>query len=206
VGVAPTRASDAHHQHLIAAPTCLENPVMDVRARVVVVDDRDAASDLDPVAQHHHPLIVLGNDDRERTARRCGGCPAIFGGVEFALRNLLAAPIERQQQTRIGRANMIDGATLDHHGCTQLSDAEQSACEADRQVHATMARREAGQAPRVERDAVPCQPLLIAHRCIVIFVGSVVGVLLQNGEDAGRRRIAVASGRDGADRNAGGGR
>ena len=61
--------------------------------------------------------------------------------------------------------------------------------------HAAVRGGIAGQRPAMQRDAVPGDALHVRHRGIVIQGRVVVLVLLQDGEDAGRRLASLGAGR-----------
>ena len=63
-------------------------------------------------------------------------------------------------------------------------------------AHAAVRGRIAGQRPAMQRDAVPGDALHVRHPGIVIHGRVVVLVLLDDGEDAGRRLASRGAGRD----------
>src|SRR4051794_1098091 len=73
--------------------------------------------------------------------------------------------------------------------------------EFDRKPNATVARRVARVVAAVERDAILVDALHPRHWRIVVFLRTVEWPLVEHGEDAGRRRLAIAAGRSLRDRH-----
>ena len=63
-------------------------------------------------------------------------------------------------------------------------------------AHATVGRRVARQPARMQCDARPGESLHVGHGRIVVEIRVMILVLLQDREDAGRRFVALLSGRD----------
>ena len=81
----------------------------------------------------------------------------------------------------------------DHHRGPDLRDPEQQLRERQRQVHAAVAAGIARHAARVQRHAVPGQPLGERHRGLVVGAGMMHPRLLQDGEHARRRQVTRAA-------------
>src|SRR5215475_7657180 len=66
-----------------------------------------------------------------------------------------------------------------------------------RQAHATVRGGVARQMASMKRDAIPSEPLHVRHGRIVVFVGIVLLMLLQNGKNASWRLMSLRARRDG---------
>ena len=95
----------------------------------------------------------------------------------------------------MGELDRLRVVRRDDHPHADPRLVEQLLGKAERHPHAAVRGRIAGQRPAVQRDAVPGDALHVRHLGIVIHVRAVVLVLLDDGEDAGRRLASLGAGR-----------
>ena len=105
----------------------------------------------------------------------------------------------RHEQRRIGKRDRLRVGRRDNHPHPHRRLVENLLGEIERHAHAAVRGRVAGQRTAVQRDAVPGDAQHVRHPGIVIEARVVILVLLDDGEDAGRR---LASGRAGRYRRA----
>ena len=111
------------------------------------------------------------------------------------------APAQPRRPPRSART--APGGKLDRGRVVRRDDhphpdprlVEQLLRKAEGHPHAAVRGRIAGQRPAVQRDTVPGDALHVRHPGIVIHVRAVVLVLLDEGEDAGRRLASLDAGR-----------
>ena len=95
----------------------------------------------------------------------------------------------------MGELHRLGVLGRDDHPHADSRLVEQLFGKAKGHPHAAVRGRIAGQRPAVQRDAVPGDALHVRHRGIVIHVRAVILVLLDDGEDAGRRLASRGAGR-----------
>ena len=81
------------------------------------------------------------------------------------------------------------------HAHAHLGNVEQTTGKFVRQADAAMRSRMPRQHPAMERDARPGEALHVGHEGIVVEVGIVLRLLLEDAEDAGGRFAAFLAGR-----------
>ena len=101
--------------------------------------------------------------------------------------------IDRIEHARAVRERRVASATGDDHRAAHLRNPEQQFRKFQRQMDTAVAFGIAGQTAGMERNTVPCEPLLIRHRCIVVLGRMMSRVFLQNDENAGGRFVAGLS-------------
>ena len=102
----------------------------------------------------------------------------------------------RHQQRRVGKRNRSGVVRRDDHPHSDPRPVEQPLRKTERQPHAAVRSRMAGQRSAVQRDAVPGDALHVRHPGIVIHVRAVVFSLLNDRKDSGRRLVVGRAGRD----------
>ena len=131
--------------------------------------------------------------------RRLGGIVRIAGQRFGARRHGVDHILLRHEQRRIGKRDRLRVGRRDDHPHPHRRLVEHLLGEIERHAHAAVRGRVAGQRAAVQRDAVPGDAQHVRHPGIVIHARVVILVLLDDGEDAGRR---LASGRAGRYRRA----
>ena len=101
----------------------------------------------------------------------------------------------RHEQRRMGELDRLGVVRRDDHPHADPRLVEQLLGKAIGHPHAAVRGRISGQRPAVQRDAVPGDALHVRHPGIVIEARVVVLVLLDDGEDAGRRLASLGAGR-----------
>ena len=101
----------------------------------------------------------------------------------------------RLQQRRVGKRDRRRVVRRDDHPHADMRLVEQLLGKAVGHPDAAVRGRIAGQRPAVQRDAVPGDALHVRHPGIVVHGRVVVLVLLDEGEDAGRRLAVLDAGR-----------
>ena len=154
-------------------------------------------------------LFQLAQRRRERCglARRCRGGFLRLVGRLGGLRGLAGERLGprrsgrdglrvRHEQRRVGKLDRRGVVRRDDHPHPDPRLVEQLLRKAVGHPHAAVRGRIAGQRPAMQRDAVPGDALHVRHPGIVIHARMVVLVLLEDGEDAGRRLASRGAGRD----------
>jgi hypothetical protein len=171
----------------------------DVRSGIVVVDLGHTSAYLDAVAQDHDLLVMLGNNDGQRPGRRRVRLPAKLRGIEVLLGYFLSHDIHGSQQAGLCSGDVIKGIAFHHNGGAECGDTEKLLRKGVRKMNASVALGIAGQAAGVESHPIPGKALLEGHGRVVVLLGMVAGVLLQDGEDPGWGFMSGLTRRDGAD-------
>ncbi len=168
--------------------------------RLVGVGELGVGAGLEP--------FQLAQRRRERCclARRCRGGFLRLVGRLGGLRGLAGERLGRAGAAAMASAFGTNSAgwenstgarvvRRDDHPHPDPRLVEQLLRKAEGHPHAAVRGRIAGQRPAVQRDAVPGDALHVRHPGIVIHVRAVVLVLLDDGEDAGRRLASLGAGR-----------
>ena len=100
---------------------------------------------------------------------------------------------EQRGMREIDRSGVV---RRDDHPHADIGLVEQALGEVEGHAHAAVRGGIAGQRSAMQRDAVPGDALHVRHPGIVIHGRVVVLVLLDDGEDAGRRLASGGAGRD----------
>ena len=151
--------------------------------------------------------LAHGRRRRRRLARRygCGGLGLIsrLGGVRRLARQRFGARRRGRQRIRvrheqfwIGKRDRLRIVRRDDHAHADLRLAEQVLGKVIGHADAAVRGRIAGQRPAVQRDARPGDALHVRHPGIVIEIGVVVLVLLDDAEDPGRGLASLDAGRN----------
>ena len=150
--------------------------------------------------------LAHGGRRCRRVARRCGGgglgvvrrlggvgrvAGESFGACRRGRKRIRA----RREQFWIGKRDRLRVVRRDDHPHADLRPAEQVLGKVIGHADAAVRGRIAGQRAAVERDARPGDALHVRHPGIVIKIGVVVLVLLDDAEDAGRRLASFLAGR-----------
>src|SRR4029079_12912708 len=99
-------------------------------------------------------------------------------------------------------SDVRSSVALDDDGGSEAGDLEELLREGVGQVNAAVAFGVSGEAAGVECDASPGEALLIVHGSVVVDVGVMIGIFLEDGEDAGGSLVAFFAGGDGGDSDA----
>ena len=161
-------------------------------------------ADHHPTPQDIDALVGQADHHAHRPHRRQRIVPAIARTAILGHRQRQAVGGHRRQHPRIHQGGRRGTGIAHHHRVAGACDPVNLGRERMRQAHAAVRGRIARQGAAVQGDAIPGQALHVGHRRIVVEIGLVVLVLLQDGEHAGRGVLARLARTDGgnADGNA----
>ncbi|MNO57548.1 hypothetical protein D3C76_480880 [compost metagenome] len=143
--------------------------------------------------------VGAADQHRQRPLQYAGIAPVRLHRGQRRAAGSAVADRRRQQPRMVDFHRRAAGVGDDHRGAGEAGDLVELPGERHRQADAAVGGGIAGQPAGMQGDAVPGQALHVGHGGVVVQVGAVLDLLLQDGEHAGRGFLALLAGADRGD-------